>query len=107
MPSIIIGSLGYETLGADSGEKGLELAVSEKPNLIITDHNMNGMNGLQLTQKLKSNETTKHIPVISATSDTGEEYKRAYMEAGAYAFLGKPYIMDKLENILKQVLGGN
>ena len=107
MASYMIKSLGYETLEAESGEKGLEMAITENPDLIITDHNMGGMNGLQLTRRLKLAELTGNIPVISATSNIDDEYINAYMEAGAYAFLGKPYDLDKLEKTLKQALGGN
>ena len=59
---------GYEPIAAGNGQEAYELAVSEKPDIIIADYMMPVMSGLELLEKLRADERTKNIPFILLTA---------------------------------------
>ncbi len=66
--SLKLRNAGYEVLSAGDGEEGLELALKEVPDLIITDYQMPFMTGLEMCRVLATNEATKNIPVFFLTA---------------------------------------
>ena len=81
---------GYQVITADNGEEGVEKARREKPDLILMDVVMPGLNGYQATRTLTRDETTKHIPIIVCTSK-GQETDRIWgLRQGALDYLVKP-----------------
>ena len=79
-----------------SGKKGIELCLSEKPDVVLIDIVMPRMDGFEVCQKLKANKPTKIIPIIMVTDAiTGKESRLKAVECGADAFLTKP--VDKSE----------
>jgi len=66
--SLKLRNAGYEVLSAGDGEEGLELALEELPDLIITDFQMPFMTGLEMCQALATNKETEEIPVIMLTA---------------------------------------
>ncbi|HPN71592.1 MAG TPA: ATP-binding protein, partial [Saprospiraceae bacterium] len=88
----------FEILEAGDGAFGLELAMREIPDIIISDIAMPKMDGLELCKEIKTNMATSHIPVILLTARTSVEYKLNGYEFGANAYITKPFNMD----ILKQ-----
>jgi CheY-like chemotaxis protein len=84
---------GYQLATASSGEEGLEVAAREMPDLIIMDVIMQGMSGLAALRSLKTNDSTKAIPVIIVTAAVSKQYEAARREStsgGAARFLTKP-----------------
>jgi len=81
---------GYRTLNASSGEEALQKASSERPDLILMDVVMPGMNGFEATRSLSRNPDTRHIPVIVVTSKQQETDKIWAMRQGARDFVSKP-----------------
>ena len=70
---------GYEVLSAENGADAFELALAEKPDIVVTDFQMPVMTGLELVEKLRQCEETKDIPVIMLTARgfaVEEEQKR-------------------------------
>jgi len=59
---------GYEVVSADNGAEAYDLALKEKPDIIVTDFQMPVMTGMELVEKLRQNEETKDIPVIVLTA---------------------------------------
>jgi len=87
---------GYDVLTADSGELGIAVAKTEKPDLILMDVVMPGLNGFQATRQLSRNPETQHIPVILCTSK-GQETDRVWgMRQGAVEYLVKPVVAREL-----------
>ena len=81
---------GYQVITAENGEEGVEKARREKPDLILMDVVMPGLNGYQATRTLTRDETTKHIPIIVCTSK-GQETDRSWgLRQGALDYLVKP-----------------
>ncbi len=81
---------GFETLVADSGEEGLRKAKTSRPDCILMDVVMPGMNGFQATRKLTQDSDTAGIPVIIITNKDQETDKIWGMRQGAVEYLVKP-----------------
>ncbi|MDR3352715.1 MAG: response regulator [Zoogloeaceae bacterium] len=87
---------GYEVLQADSGEAGVAKAKAEKPDLLVMDVVMPGLNGYQATRMLTRDEATKNIPIILCTTKGQETDKIWGMRQGATDYLVKPVDPVKL-----------
>jgi len=80
----------YEVISAGDGPSALAKAASEKPDIILLDVMMPGMDGFQVCRKLKDDPATRHIPVVLVTALDGRSDRVAGLEAGADEFLTKP-----------------
>ena len=87
---------GFETLVADSGEEGLRQAQASRPDCILMDVVMPGMNGFQATRKLNQDPKTSSIPVIIITTKDQETDKIWGMRQGAVEYLVKPIRENEL-----------
>jgi len=86
----------YHVIEAVNGKDGLEKAQKHQPDLIITDVMMPEMSGIELCRLLKKNIQTSHIPVILLTAKTSDKAQIEGFEAGADAYISKPFNMDIL-----------
>ena len=86
----------YHVIEAVNGKDGLEKALKHQPDLIITDVMMPEMSGTELCRMLKKNIQTSHIPVILLTAKTSDKAQIEGFEAGADAYISKPFNMDIL-----------
>lgn len=87
---------GFDTLVADSGEDGLRVARKSRPDCILMDVVMPGMNGFQATRKLTQDPETSGIPVIMVTTKDQETDKIWGMRQGAVEYLVKPVAEKEL-----------
>ena len=88
---------GCRIIYARGAEEGLQKAREVMPDIIITDIMMpGGMDGLQLCRSIRKNEMTSHIPIIIITAKTTEEDRIKGLEAGADAYLVKPFNSEEL-----------
>jgi twitching motility two-component system response regulator PilH len=97
---------GYETLAATSGEEGVEVARAEKPDLILMDIVMPGLNGFQATRQLTKDEATSSIPVIIVTTKDQETDKYWGKKQGASEYITKPASEQELIGKIKDALAG-
>lgn len=95
---------GFDTLVADSGEEGIRQAKSAKPNCILMDVVMPGMNGFQATRQLTKDPSTASIPVIMITSKDQETDKIWGMRQGAVEYLVKPVADKELIALINTVM---
>ncbi len=86
----------FEIITAEDGNTGIQRSTAENPDLIICDVMMPGMNGFDLTRKLKENFETCHIPVILLTAYIADKHNSEGIEAGADAYITKPFSMSHL-----------
>ena len=96
---------GYECLVAYDGFRGFERARQEKPDLIILDVMLPGMNGYKVCRLLKFDEKFKHIPIIMLTAEAQEKDRLTGKETGADFYMTKPFSADKLLEKVKEYLG--
>jgi signal transduction histidine kinase len=81
----------FKVISAEDGEKGLEMALREQPSLVVADLMMPGIDGLELTRRLRADEHTRHIPVLMLTARGDLDDRVAGLETGVNAYLAKPF----------------
>jgi len=91
-----LGEAGYDTVAACNGEEGVARALSEKPDIVISDIVMPEMDGWELCQTLRSLPSTKTIPFIFLTSLDHAPEKVLAARLGADAYLTKPFDLPQL-----------
>lgn len=92
-------------LTSDSGEQGIQTAIHERPDVILLDLQMPVMDGFEACKKLKSQDSTKHIPIIILTAvHTDTQSKTLALNLGADAFLTKPVYEEELIAQVKAML---
>jgi two-component system cell cycle response regulator len=94
----------FGTLEAGDAEKGLELARRHRPDCILMDIRLPGMDGLQATRLLKADPQLRHIPVVAMTGYVGAEEERKALAAGCEGFLSKPFDTHGLLEYLERFL---
>jgi twitching motility two-component system response regulator PilH len=87
---------GYEVLATDNGEDAIAKARSSKPDLILMDVVMPGLNGFQATRAISRDPETRSIPVIMCTSKSQETDKIWGLRQGARDYVVKPVVRDEL-----------
>ncbi len=92
---------GYEVIVVESGEAAIERAKSDKPDLILMDVVMPGLNGFQATRAITREESTKHIPVIICTTKDQETDKIWGLRQGAKDYVTKPVVESELLDKIK------
>lgn len=100
---------GYQPLTEKDGQQGLDVALREKPDLIVLDLMLPSLDGLQICKMLKKNEATEHIPVIMLTAK-GEEIDRIIgFELGADDYMVKPFspreLLLRIKVIIRRAAG--
>lgn len=92
---------GFSVISASSGEEGVEMAKSQKPDLILMDVVMPGMSGFEATRAISKNADTSEIPIIICSSKDQETDKAWGLRQGARDYLVKPIdaktLMSKLQ----------
>ena len=95
---------GFETLVADSGEEGVRQAEASRPDCILMDVVMPGMNGFQATRKITQDPRTSSIPVIMITTKDQETDKIWGMRQGAVEYIVKPIGQKELVGKINSVM---
>ena len=95
---------GHQTIEADSGEKALEVAADQRPQVILMDIVMPGMSGYQATRKLNKNETTRNIPVIFVSTKSGEADRAWGLRQGACEYVTKPVDPTQLLTAISEAM---
>lgn len=96
----------YAVSYADNGTAGLKKAQELVPDLIITDLMMPGMDGLEVCRQVRGNEVINHVPIIVVTAKVTEEERIKGIEAGADAYLYKPFNAEELRTRVEKLLEG-
>jgi CheY-like chemotaxis protein len=86
----VLTSEGFEIEAVESAELALKVIGRRTPDLILMDIQLPGMDGLELTRRLKANPATEPIPIVAMTGQTMPIHQRAAMAAGCAGFISKP-----------------
>ena len=95
---------GHQVLLAADAAEALELALAEKPDLAIVDIMMPGMNGYDLTAKLREAEVTQDMPIIVLTARAGGADRSHAFRVGADAYVQKPFELQRLTEEIATVM---
>lgn len=94
---------GYIVISATGAKEALDKAVQQKPDVVVTDVVMPGMNGLELCRSLKKNPLTEKLPIVVCTSKNQELDRLWAMKQGADAYVTKPFGREELVRAVKSV----
>lgn len=94
----------YRLLFAENGQKGIELALDHIPDIILSDVMMPLKNGLEVTDVLRNDERTSHIPIVLLTAKTHSDDRLEALRRGANAYLTKPFMEEELLLVLHNKL---
>ena len=94
----------YEVLAAENGEKGCEMALSERPDIILMDLEMPGVDGWEATRRLKADLQTRAIPIIALSAHALAGAREKAMAAGCDEFDTKPIEFERLVGTMRRVL---
>jgi twitching motility two-component system response regulator PilH len=100
----IVEKLGHETLTAEDGAAGVDVAKQQLPDLILMDVVMPNLNGFQATRTISKNPDTAHIPIVLVTTKDQETDRVWGMRQGAKAYVTKPIKEDELARTLQDLL---
>ena len=95
---------GFGVITAPDGEAGLALALTMKPDVVVMDLAMPGLNGITATHRLKQHPRTRRIPVVVLTGYAFRAIQQGALEAGADIFLTKPCLPEDLERAVRDLL---
>ncbi|AEJ18955.1 response regulator [Gracilinema caldarium] len=97
---------GYEVIEAKDGQDGLDtLNTIQPPDLIITDVNMPNLDGIGFIRRVRDQIKMKFIPIVVLTTESQGDKMNEGKEAGATAWIVKPFNADKLLAVVKKVIG--
>ncbi len=94
----------YRLLEAADGKAGLEMAIANIPDLVLSDIMMPKMDGFELCNRLKSDRRTSHIPIVLLTARTEQESRMQGLELGADTYLSKPFDPRELKTRIKNLI---
>jgi CheY-like chemotaxis protein len=113
--STLLETNGYKPIVAKDGEEGLKMVQDNKPDCVILDVMMPKESGLKLYREIKSNDATKHIPVIMCSAVSKKTFFHSHKELDRYhgasipppeAYIEKPPEAEELITCLQQVIAG-
>lgn len=101
----ILTARGYTVLEAEDGHTGVEMALAERPDLILMDINIPGLDGIEATRMIKSDDKTSAIPVIALTANAMRGDRERFLAAGCDNYLPKPISTSDLLSVVASYLG--
>ncbi len=103
----LLESAGYVVLEAEDGIAGVRVAIEEKPDLIIMDINIPGMDGYEATTKIKAIEALANTPIVALTANVMKGDRERSLVAGCDGYMQKPINPDTFVDAIEQYLGGH
>ena len=98
---------GYSTIEAGTAEDGIQLALERKPDLILMDIQLPGINGIEALKVLRANAATAAIPAIAVTASVMQQDRNLITDAGFDGYLGKPLNLKEFLDAVKAMLERN
>jgi CheY-like chemotaxis protein len=94
---------GYEVISVENGKEAIEAVQSQQFDFIITDLIMPESDGWEVLETIRQSQLQPLPRVIIITAHGKEETEKAVLEKGAWAYVEKPYIIDRIKDMLKEV----
>ena len=100
----VLQAKGYQTLEAITGEDGVKLAKEKKPDLVLMDIQLPGINGIEAFRQIRADANTSRIPVVALTASVTPTDRTAIAAAGFDAFLSKPINLKEFLDTVKRMV---
>ncbi len=94
---------GYRTIEAETGEAGVALATEQKPDLILMDYHLPGIDGIEAFRRIRAAAATAHIPIMAVTASAMPEEAKRMKDAGFDGFQTKPINVKEFMQAVAQV----
>lgn len=104
LESILLTTRGYKVSGVTDGLKALEAIEKERPDLVLLDIMIPGIDGFEVCRRIKANPATAELPVIMLTAKKSSADQARGAEAGANAYMTKPFKSGKIIEIVEELL---
>jgi two-component system cell cycle response regulator DivK len=101
----ILKAKGYDTVEAVTGEEGVKLAKEHKPDLVLMDIQLPGINGIEAFRRIRGDPSIAHIPVVALTASVTPTDRSEIAAAGFDAFVGKPINLKEFFETVKRLVG--
>src|SRR5437588_4533330 len=98
---------GYATIEAGTAEDGIKLAAEHKPDLILMDIHLPGMNGIDALRVLRADAATSAIPAIAVTASVMQQDRKLITDAGFDGYVGKPINLKEFLDAVRGILARN
>jgi len=95
---------GYRVIEAEDGEKAVELALRERPNIILMDLSLPGIDGLEATRQIRRDDHMHEVPIIAVTGHQETDFRLGAKESGFDAYVTKPIDMDWLIELISRLM---
>ena len=105
MVGMALGTAGFEVVVAANGKEALEKAALQTFDVVVTDLNMPVMNGLEFITELRTAPSYKFTPIVFLTTETDDDVRARAREAGATAWVVKPFQPEKVLSVIQRVCG--
>lgn len=96
--------LGYRIIEAENGEKAVEIARAERPDIILMDLSLPIMDGIMATEKIRASEGLGGLPIIAVTAHQETDFRTGAKAAGFDAYVTKPIDIEFLVELIKGLL---
>ena len=103
MTGLLLKGAGFDPVEAGAGQEALE-KLTEDTVLVITDFNMPRMNGVELIRAIRGGNVAKTIPILMITTESEDDKKQQGRDAGATAWIVKPFTKDQLLGTLRRLV---
>ena len=100
----VLQAKGYQTLEAITGEDGVKLAKERKPDLVLMDIQLPGINGIEAFRRIRGDAATRAIPVVALTASVTPTDRSAITAAGFDAFISKPISLKEFLDTVKRLV---
>ena len=100
----VLQSRGYVTLEAVTGEDGVRMAIEKKPDLVLMDIQLPGINGIEALRRVREDPGCVRIPIVAFTASVMSTDRSQITEAGFDGFIGKPINLKEFLETVKLVL---
>ena len=100
----ILEHAGYRVAEASDGHQALDQAFALRPSLILMDLSLPGVDGWEVTRRLKTDERTKHIPIVALSAHALKIHTERASQVGAESFLSKPTMPDAIVAEVRRLL---
>ena len=95
---------GYRVVEAENGKEAVEVAQRERPDLIIMDMMMPGINGLDATRQIREYQSLQATPIVAVSAYGADQYRHKALDAGCNEYVPTPFDPDKLSKLIERLL---
>ena len=94
----------FRVIEAADGPQCLDMAARERPDLVLLDLSLPGLDGIEVIERIRSDPEIGNTPIFALTAHTLKEYQRKAVEAGCNEYLVKPFGLDELKDLVDRTL---